>query len=104
MDSTGTAVDTLMPFFYGVVQDPGVRNDTTDATHYLTLNYNAFKIPGVDYSVASADADHGYGLTPFDVDNVNAPGHHEHLGIMYYGTDWTSSASVNSRTLDHTMH
>lgn len=98
MDSTGTVADTLQPFWYGVVQDPGVMNDTTLLTgnnHYLTLNKNAFKIPGVDYTVATADANHGYGLTPFDVDNVNLPGHHEHIGVMYYGTDPTSSAAVN---------
>ena len=98
MDSSGNVVDTLAPYWYGVVQDPGVRNDTTLLTgdnHYLTLNKNAFKIPGVDYTAANVDADHGYGLTPFDVDNVNLPGHHEHIGVMYYGTDPTSTAAVN---------
>ena len=94
-DSTGTVVDTLAPYWYGVVQDPGVRNDTTDATHFVTLNKNAFKIPGVDYTAADVDLMHGYGLTPFDVDNVNLPGHHEHIGVMYYGTDPTSSAAIN---------
>ena len=96
MDSTGAVADTLQPYWYGVVQDPGVRNDTVVASHYVTLGKNAFKIPGVDYSVpAVADLNHGYGLTPYDVDNVNLPGHHEHIGVMYYGTDTTSSASIN---------
>jgi len=92
MDSTGTVIDTLSPYFYGVIQDPGAKNGTAPtANNHLDLNENAWKIPGVDYTAATADANHGYGVSPFDVDNVNLPGQHEHLGVMYYGTDPTSS-------------
>ena len=32
-----------------------------------------------------------YGYTPFDVDNKNCPGQHEHIGVWYYGTDYSRS-------------
>ena len=86
MDSSGTVVDTLSPYAYGLIQDAGASNATSKL-----INGKGFKIPGVNYLDAAATAFYGYGVSPFDVDNVNQVGRHEHVGIYYYGTDPTST-------------
>jgi len=67
LDTAGTIVDTLDPTIYGLEQDAG----TTVA---------GFPIVGAPAG--------SFGVTPFDHDNINLPGHHEHLGVTYYGIDW----------------
>jgi hypothetical protein len=95
-DSSGTVVDTLAPFWYGLIQDPGASN----ATGKLHLNAvfdsaSGHKIPGVNYADPAAALWSGYGVSPFDVDNQHQVGRHEHVGVYYYGTDPTSTAAVN---------
>lgn len=68
-DTTGAQVDTLDATLYGLFQDPG----RTTA---------GFVIPG-----AAAGS---FGVTPFDIDSVNIPGQHGHVGLAYYGSDFTS--------------
>jgi hypothetical protein len=60
--------DSLDPTVYGLVQDPG------------TVDGMGFDIPGNPFG---AD-----GVTPFDVDNVNDAGRHDHLAVKYNGIDW----------------
>jgi hypothetical protein len=73
LDSAGTAVDTLDPTIYGLVQDAGTT------------------VPGFPIPGAPAGS---FGVTPFDVDNINLPGHHEHLGVTYYGQDIVLGAGL----------
>jgi hypothetical protein len=35
------------------------------------------------------------GVTPYDIDNVNDPGLHEHLGVYFYGQDFSNDVSPN---------
>jgi hypothetical protein len=77
-DMSGNVVDSLDPTLYGLFQDPGWAN-TTDPY---------WAIPGVIYP--DVPHNHGVGWTPYDIDNVNLPGMHEHLWVPYFGTDWCS--------------
>jgi hypothetical protein len=92
--STGDVVDSLSPSLYGLFQDPGWLNTTFQATEntywgIVGVNYNANGVADPsDYR------NHGFGWTPYDVDNINAPGQHEHLGVWYFGTDY-GPGSVN---------
>jgi hypothetical protein len=82
-DMDGNVVDTLDPTVgYGLIQDPGVTADFP----------SGFEIPGNEAALGLG-GDDSKGLSPFDVDNVNLAGHHEHLGVWYFGTDWCSPAS-----------
>ena len=80
-DENGGMADYLDPTAYGLVQDAGTTNSPNDTPA-------GWDIPG-----APADS---YGVTPFDIDNVNAAGQHEHVGVRYAGTDWTSAYSWGS--------
>ena len=95
MDMSGNVVDSLDPTIYGLFQDPG---HTLPATLALLTpaGYGYWLIPGVNYfggigPLTTALANHGLGWTPFDNDNLNAPGKHEHLWVPYFGTDYCSS-------------
>jgi len=111
MDSSGNVVASVDPLLYGVFQDPGCGVNspagaaTTATTGYLCPTaFDAaghpvvppigFPIVGVDYlhldpSLAFPDAPwlHGVGVTVWDIDNVNLPGRHEHLGVLWFGDD-----------------
>jgi hypothetical protein len=64
--TTDEVMASLDPTIYGLFQDPGV------------VLGNGFEIPG--------GIDDGY--TPFDIDNVNEAGKHEHLAVNFYGIDY----------------
>jgi hypothetical protein len=64
--TTDEVMASLDPTIYGLFQDPGV------------LAPHGFEIPG--------GIDDGY--TPFDIDNVNEAGKHEHLAVNFYGIDY----------------
>lgn len=66
LDEAGEVADILDPTIYGLIQDAGRTN------------------PGWDITGAAADS---YGVSPFDIDNVNEAGKHERIGVTYYGTD-----------------
>ncbi len=75
--ATGEAVGWLDPTIYGLIQDPGVPQ------RYPW----GFEIPGNN----PPGGDDSEGLTPFDIDNVNPAGRHEHLGVYFVGVDYTFS-------------
>jgi len=85
-DMSGTVIDSLSPAMYGLFQDPGWLNNTGA----VLLADNYWAIPGVNYPEAAGPY-HGVGWTPYDIDNVNAAGHHEHLWVPYFGTDYCST-------------
>jgi len=70
MNMAGDVVDTLDPTVYGLIQDAGTI------------------VPG--FPIVPPAAAGVYGVSPFDIDNVHAPGQHSHVGVWYYGTDWAS--------------
>ncbi|MGB9023241.1 MAG: hypothetical protein WCC94_07380, partial [Candidatus Bathyarchaeia archaeon] len=92
VNSAGDVVDSLDPTIYGLFQDPGWWNATYGANNLAGNQY--WQIPGVDYVPPGAAPDgyavHGWGWSPYDVDNLNIPGMHEHLGVWYFGTDYCS--------------
>ena len=83
-DMSGTVIDSLDPTIYGLFQDPGWKN----ATGVDDEGNNYWAIRGVLYP--AGDGTHGLGWTPYDNDNVNMAGHHEHLWVPYFGTDYCS--------------
>lgn len=74
--------DILDPTLYGLIQDAGLWNDSYGwpivGVNALGFNVNAVPV--------------GWGVSPFDVDNVNPAGMHEHLGVYYYGSDYAAAA------------
>jgi len=115
LDSAGSVVDTLDPLIYGLVQDPGmwIHNETaaggnTETYQQASTSWKAdhnkatgWQITGIAHDSTAVLT--GYpvpktgfsaGVTPYDIDNVNAPGLHEHLGVWYFGTDYTSGAAT----------
>jgi hypothetical protein len=89
--TTGDVVDSIDPTIYGLFQDPGWSNATFPEGVGVDDEYDTnWAIPGVLYSAPGAAANHGLGWTPYDIDNVNLPGHHEHLWVPYFGTDYCS--------------
>jgi hypothetical protein len=91
-----TITDTLDPTIYGLFQDPGYLNYTGLMMVVGLLHGGGFDnywaIPGVTYPETALPIDerHGLGWTPYDIDNVNMAGHHEHLWVPYFGTDYCS--------------
>jgi len=84
MDATsGDVIDTLDPTIYGLFQDPG----TTEPGYEI--------IGAADHCRYDGRFVGSYGYTPFDVDNKNCPGQHEHIGVWYYGTDWSSAYGID---------
>jgi len=73
INEAGESQDILDPTLYGLIQDAG----TTNAS--------------LGWPIVGALAG-SYGVTPFDVDNLNAAGRHEHLGVYYYGSDYCAYA------------
>jgi hypothetical protein len=71
--ATGDVVDTLDPTLFALFQDPG----TTLA-------------PPIGFPIVGVIPADSFGVTPFDIDNLNEAGHHEHLGVRYTGLDWCS--------------
>ena len=87
--TTGDVVDSINPTIYGLFQDPGWFNYTAIIGAIAGHEDNYWAIPGVNYPEAPGLAwYHGVGWTPYDIDNVNAAGHHEHLWVPYFGTDY----------------
>jgi hypothetical protein len=84
----GDVVDTLDPELYGLFQDPGCGVADGDSTGYECDLLEGFPILGVDYLQPDALVMHGLGVTPWDIDNINMPGRHEHLGVPFYGNDY----------------
>ena len=83
--ATGTIVDSLNPTIYGLFQDPGWLNNTAAG------GGDHWAIPGVHYpTAADGTTTHGVGWTPYDFDNLNMAGQHEHLWVPYFGTDYCS--------------
>jgi hypothetical protein len=68
-----TVVDALDPTIYGLIQDAG----TTVA---------GFPIVGAPAG--------SFGVSPFDIDNINAAGQHEHIGLRYCGMDYAGPAQA----------
>jgi len=68
-----TVVDALDPTIYGLIQDAG----TTVA---------GFPIVGAPPL--------SFGVSPFDIDNVNAAGQHEHIGLRYCGMDFAGAGQA----------
>jgi hypothetical protein len=88
-DENGDVADTLDPTVYGFFQDAGMTC-TAPITGSASGAEPPFPIVGNDVSC---------GVTPYDIDNVNEAGMHEHVGIRYAGTDWTSPSSLNTYSL-----
>ena len=98
-DMSGNVVDSIDPWTYGLFQDPGWTN--ASATWNATNPHDAYwEIPGVQYShyvapnyvtYPGVQAAHGLGWTPYDIDAMNLPGQHEHLGLTYFGMDYCTS-------------
>jgi len=78
--ATGAAVDWLDPTLYGLIQDPGMWGPPV--APWPVPFWGGFPIVGAAPGV--------FGVSPFDIDNVNLPGRHEELGLIYYGSDFTS--------------
>ena len=81
LNEAGEQADVLDPSVYGLIQDAGRTNAFVAGTAGIPAG-TGFPIVGA--AVASR------GVSPFDVDNINAPGQHEHIGVRYYGTDFTA--------------
>jgi hypothetical protein len=103
--ATGDVVDTLDPAKYGLIQDPGMFLATADITgHHFTHNpLIGWQIKGIDYTAAHDfgfpapyNSGYSFGVTPYDIDYVNAPGQHEHLGVWFFGNDYTQSDDTTS--------
>jgi len=75
INEEGESQTILDPTLYGLIQDPGTTNATL-----------GWFIPGTNRPVF----DPGYGVSPFDIDYLNAAGRHEHVGVYFYGSDWQS--------------
>jgi len=75
VDSDGAVADMLDPTLYGLIQDPGTIDNALQ-------NFGPFEIPGQAFGAM--------GVSPFDIDNVNDAGYHEHVGVNYYGSDFCS--------------
>jgi hypothetical protein len=84
-DESGNSVDTLDPTQYGLIQDAGTTMP-------------GYNIPGVDY-LTPEGLQVGYGVSPYDFDNVNDAGKHELLFVHYAGTDWATPNGVDSYSL-----
>jgi hypothetical protein len=83
--ATGEVADTLDPTLFGLIQDPGIAV-SADPPRDPADPLGGFEIPGQVYP----GHDGSKGLTPYDVDNQNDAGYHEHLGVRYTGLDWCS--------------
>jgi len=89
--ATGTAVDWLDPTLYGLIQDPGMWGPPAQPWPVFPPFVGGFPIVGGPNFVPTPAAPPGvFGVSPFDMDNVNLPGRHEELGVTYYGSDFTS--------------
>jgi hypothetical protein len=84
INEAGESQDILDPTLYGLMQDPG----TTNAT--------------LGWPIIGAPAG-SYGVTPYDVDNINLAGRHEHLGVTYYGSDFTAPVWEYGVPLDYLL-
>jgi hypothetical protein len=82
---TGKVIDSLDPEIYGLFQDPG----TTELGFPIVGARTDCEIPDDVEPIAVGS----YGYTPFDVDNLNCPGQHEHIGVRYYGTDKSADSA-----------
>ncbi len=69
VDELGGLTATIDPLYYGLIQDPGTTNATL-----------GWPIPG-------ALPANSYGVSPYDIDNVNPAGRHALLSLKYTGTD-----------------
>ena len=88
--ATGDVVDTLDPTVYGLFQDPGcgtVSGYNCTAAESFGIHPMVWNITGVDYTLPTVAADHGWGYTPYDFDSQHLPGMHEHLAVAWYGND-----------------
>jgi hypothetical protein len=103
--ATGDVVDTLDPANYGLVQDPGMflLFGQIVAHHFSGNNLIGWKIKGLLYGAGDAvvypglgAAGYSLGVTPYDIDYTNAPGQHEHLGVWFFGNDWTQTTPMKS--------
>ena len=75
INDQGTSQAILDPTIYGLIQDAGTWNATM-----------GWYIPGTNRPAF----DPGYGVSPFDIDYYDLPGQHEHVGVHYYGVDWST--------------
>jgi hypothetical protein len=85
---TGAVIDSLDPEIYGLFQDPG----TTELGFPIVGGRTDCVIP-IPEDDGETMAVGSYGYTPFDVDNLNCPGQHEHIGVRYYGTDKSADSA-----------
>jgi len=94
VNEAGENTDILDPTLYGLIQDAGLWNWTAGAP----WNYIGWHIPGTEgvwgAGHNSAGTHVGWGVSPFDMDNVNPAGMHEHVGVYYYGSDYAASSTL----------
>jgi len=76
LDELGSLAAIVDPLYYGLIQDAGTTN--------ATLGWPVY---GVNYGLPGVDATHGYGVSPHDADNLNAPGRHGLLRVRFTGID-----------------
>ena len=70
-DASGNDAGVLDPTVYGLIQDAGTT-------------------VGPPWTIPGAPAG-SFGVSPFDIDNVNPAGMHSHVGVFYYGMDIVSA-------------
>jgi hypothetical protein len=77
MDMKGNVVDSLDPTIYGLFQDPG-RATIPPCLNPPIPNSPVCYYQNPDGSYPGGVMPGNWGYTPFDVDNKNCPGQHEH--------------------------
>jgi len=82
LDASGADAGVLDPTLYGLIQDAGRTNAFLPGT--------AGNPAGLGFPIIGAAAT-SRGVSPFDIDDANDPGFHEHVGVFFYGDDWCST-------------
>jgi len=79
INEAGEQQDMLLPDMYGLIQDAGLWNSTL-----------GWGIVGVNFADGHnpAGTHVGWGVSPYDIDNINVAGAHEHVGVTFYGNDF----------------
>jgi len=89
INEAGESQDMLLPDLYGLIQDAGMWNSTLPLTGWGIVGVN----PLTGLNMAGTHV--GWGVSPFDIDNLNRAGMHEHVGVYYYGSDYCAATTFN---------